>query len=60
MSKIVFIEEKEKLTQRGFWAMIAWCKNELKYLPETQTSSTCYAFKFNTIEDAMAFKLRWI
>lgn len=67
MNKIVFIEEKENFTQRGFWRMVAWwCKNELRYQPEaqlifeTQTSSIWYAFKFKTMEDAMAFKLRWI
>lgn len=58
MNKIVFIEEH--LSQRGFWKMIVWCENELKYQPEIQSSSICYAFKFKATEDAMAFKLRWM
>ena len=57
MNKIVFIERP--MPNKQFWTIISWCNTELGYKPRTQTSDVCSAFKFDTQEDAMAFKLRW-
>ena len=40
--------------------MISWSKENFGYNPDKQISSICAAFKFRNIEDAMAFKLRWL
>ena len=59
MKKIVFIEGCRFLDTE-LWEMIAWCHNEMGYMPEVQASSVCRAFKFASEIDAMAFKLRWL
>ena len=58
MNNFVFIDER--LSAQAFWGMISWCQSELNYTPKTQTSKVCYAFRFDTEIDAMAFKLRWL
>lgn len=59
MDRIVFLKG-ESTWRKEHWLKIAWCDKELGYTPEVQASNECQAFKFKSIVDAMAFKLRWI
>ena len=42
-----------------FWIVLAWCRNELGYVPRTQANHDHHRFIFRSESDAVAFKIRW-